>query len=93
MEPAVSRILTASVLALSLVAGLPAVASAQSYTAPAGIPAAAAPGGFEGSAAASNLSGYDGRSYRQAPGEVSVEGIYTTSSIAAPRAHRSGSAR
>jgi hypothetical protein len=88
-----ARIVTASVLALSLVAGLPAVASAQSYTAPAGIPAAAAPGGFEGSAASSNLFGYEGRSYRQSPGEVSVDGIYTTGSIAAPRGRRSGSAR
>ena len=38
-----SRLLAASVLALSLAAGT--AAQAQSYTAPAGIPAATAPGG------------------------------------------------
>ena len=40
-----SRILTASALALSLVAGITGPAAAQSYNAPAGIPAVTAPGG------------------------------------------------
>lgn len=43
-----SRILSASVLALALSAALPAAAQAQSYTAPAGIPAQTAPGGLSG---------------------------------------------
>ena len=81
-----SRILTASALALSLVAGLPAVASAQSIMAPAGIPAVTAPGGLEGTAAASNLRAYDGRSTASRPGDVSVEGVYSTGSIRAPQA-------
>ncbi|GJE57023.1 MULTISPECIES: hypothetical protein [Methylobacterium] len=83
-----SRILAASALALSLVAGLPAAASAQSYNAPAGIPAVTAPGGLEGAAAVSNLQAYDGRSYQVRPGEVSVEGVYTTGSIRTPQAVR-----
>ncbi len=82
------RILTASALALSLVAGLTTAASAQSYMAPAGIPAVTAPGGLEGAAAAANLRAYEGRSDRVRPGEVSVEGVYTTGSIRAPRAVR-----
>ncbi|KQQ23130.1 hypothetical protein ASF53_23275 [Methylobacterium sp. Leaf123] len=40
-----SRILTASVLALALTAGVTGSAAAQSYNAPAGIPAVTAPGG------------------------------------------------
>lgn len=43
-----SRILSASVLALALSAALPAASLAQSYTAPAGIPAQTAPGGLSG---------------------------------------------
>ena len=80
-----SRILTASALVLSLVAGLPAAASAQSYTAPAGIPAVTAPGGLEGSADPSYLGR---RSYQSGPRDVSVEGIDTTGSIRAPQALR-----
>ncbi|GJE57002.1 MULTISPECIES: hypothetical protein [Methylobacterium] len=39
-----TRLLTASALALALVGAVPAAALAQSYNAPAGIPAQAAPG-------------------------------------------------
>lgn len=85
-----SRILTASALALSLVAGLPAAAFAQSYTAPAGIPAVTAPGGLVGSVDASNIAR---RSYQSAPRNASVEGIDTTGSIRAPQAVRGHTSR
>ena len=85
-----SRILTASALAFSLVAGLPAAASAQSYTAPAGIPAVTAPGGLEGSVDASYLGRH---SYQSALRGASVEGIDTTSSIRAPQAVRGHTTR
>lgn len=84
------RILTASTLALSLVAGLPGAASAQSYTAPAGIPAVTAPGGLDGIADASNLGR---RSYQSAPRDVSVETIDTTGSVHAPQAARGRTTR
>ncbi len=74
-----TRTLTASALALSLVAGLTGAASAQSYNAPAGIPAVTAPGGLEGSAASGNLRRYEQRFDRL--GTVAVEGVYTTGSI------------
>lgn len=41
-----SRFVSATLVALSLIAGT--AAQAQSYTAPAGIPARVAPGGFSG---------------------------------------------
>lgn len=88
-----SRVLAASALALSLVAGLPTAASAQSYMAPAGIPAVTAPGGLEGAAAASNLRDYEGRSYRAVPGTGQVEGIDATGSIRVPHAGRSRTVR
>lgn len=46
MESLMSRILTASVLALTLAAGVTGTASAQSYNAPTGIPTVTAPGGL-----------------------------------------------
>ncbi|KQT61025.1 hypothetical protein ASG52_17465 [Methylobacterium sp. Leaf456] len=76
-----TRLVTASALALSLVAGLSSAASAQSYNAPAGIPAATAPGGLEGTAGAGNLYRYEQRFDRNAVGPISVERVETTGSI------------
>ena len=84
-----SRIIIGAALGLAL----STTAFAQSYTAPAGIPAVTAPGGLEGRAAAGNLDAYYGRSYRPGPGEVSVEGIYTTGSVRGTQVERSRNAR
>ena len=46
MEPTMTKILSAVLVAASLVAGT--AAQAQSYNAPAGIPTQTAPGGFNG---------------------------------------------
>lgn len=78
-----SRILAASALALSLVAGLTGAASAQSYNAPAGIPSATAPGGLTGTAAVGNLRRFEQRFER--PGTATVEGVYATGSIGRAR--------
>ena len=69
-----TRILTASVLALALTTA----ASAQSYNAPAGIPAVTAPGGLVGIAGPGNVERYLDRDGRH--GTVSVDGVYTTGS-------------
>lgn len=81
MEFPMTHLVTASALALSLVASLSSAASAQSYNAPAGIPAATAPGGLEGAAAPGNLHRYEQRFDRSAVGPVSVERVETTGSI------------
>ncbi len=73
-----SRILTVSVLALSLAAGVTGSAFAQSYNAPAGIPAVTAPGGLVGAAGPGNVERYLDRDGRY--GTVSVDGVYTTGS-------------
>ena len=77
-----SRILSASVLALALSAALPAAAQAQSYTAPAGIPTETAPGALSGRTV-------EGRSWNNA-----VPNTYdtvTTGSVTR-RSHRQGEA-
>ncbi|MCJ2082609.1 hypothetical protein [Methylobacterium sp. J-090] len=84
-----SRILAASALALSLVAGVTGAASAQSYTAPAGIPSVTAPGGLDGFAASTPQRRFD----RSAPGAVSGGDIATTGSIRASQAVRARTAR
>ena len=71
--------------ALGLV--LSSAAFAQSYNAPAGIPAVTAPGGLEGRAAAGNLEDYADRYTRSRPGQVSVDGVYTTGSVRGPALH------
>jgi len=76
-----TRLVTASALALSLAAGLSSAASAQSYNAPAGIPAATAPGGLEGTAGPGNLYRYEQRFDRNAVGPITVERVETTGSI------------
>ncbi|MBE7197280.1 MAG: hypothetical protein INR70_05705 [Parafilimonas terrae] len=71
-----SRCLAAAALGLTL----STAASAQSYTAPAGIPAVTAPGGLEGRAAAANLAAARNVSGYGANVEVSV-GELTTGSV------------
>ncbi|KQP34958.1 hypothetical protein [Methylobacterium sp. Leaf100] len=84
-----SRILTLSVLALTAVAGLTGAASAQSYTAPAGIPAVTAPGGVAG-APANDRHRLDGA----VPAWVVGADVATTGSLRAPHpAIRSRTAR
>ncbi|MET0258834.1 MAG: hypothetical protein ABW179_09645 [Methylobacterium sp.] len=73
-----ARILVGAALGLAL----STTAFAQSYNAPAGIPAATAPGGLEGRAGARNLERYDSRYARPGAGRVSVDGVYTTGSVA-----------
>lgn len=80
-----SRILTASVLALALTTA----ASAQSYTAPAGIPAVTAPGGVNGLAGATNLHRAAERHGR--PAALWNEGVSVTGSTV--RAPYSGDGR
>ncbi|GAB6843460.1 hypothetical protein JCM2811A_24620 [Methylorubrum rhodinum] len=81
MSRLVSRLVTASALALSLVGGLSSTASAQSYNAPAGIPAVTAPGGLEGTAAAGNLQRYEQRLGRATVGPIRIDRVETTGSI------------
>ena len=78
-----SRILSASVLALALSAALPAAAQAQSYTAPAGIPAQTAPGGLSGRTV-------EDRSWNNNAAPNSYDTV-TTGSVAR-RSHRQGEA-
>lgn len=76
MLPMTSRLLAAAVLGLSL----STAASAQSYTAPAGIPAVTAPGGLEGRAADANLAAARNVSTYGTNVEISV-GEVTTGSV------------
>lgn len=76
-----SRLVAASVLALSLTAGLSSAASAQSYNAPAGIPAVTAPGGLDGLAASGNLQRYEQRLGRATVGPIRIERVETTGAI------------
>jgi len=78
-----SRILAGAALGLVL----SSAALAQSYNAPAGIPAVTAPGGLEGRAAAGNIEDYGDRYIRPRPGQVSVEGVYTTGSVRGSTLH------
>ncbi|WP_430912360.1 hypothetical protein [Methylobacterium sp. sgz302541] len=76
-----ARFVTGAALALAT-AVLATAASAQSYTAPAGIPAVTAPGGLEGRAALPNLHGTESRGYLPA-GAVN-DGL-STGSVREPR--------
>lgn len=71
-----SRFLAAAALGLALTTAV----SAQSYTAPAGIPPVTAPGGLEGQAAAANLAAARNVSTYGTNVEVSV-GDLTTGSL------------
>jgi hypothetical protein len=83
MECPMSRILTVSVLALSLAAGVTGAASAQSYNAPAGIPAATAPGGqFDATGTARHSTARDSRL-----GTLSTDSL-TTGSVQRARTAR-----
>ena len=87
-----ARFLTGAALGLALsVAGFATAASAQSYTAPAGIPAVVAPGGIEGRAAVPNLSearrlGYNGPA-------VTVDDGLSTGSLRGDRTGRGHSSQ
>lgn len=74
-----TRILTVSALALTLAAGLTGAASAQSYTAPAGIPVETTPGGLIGSTAPDTLRSRVERADPSSP--VTADGVQTTGSV------------
>lgn len=83
-----ARFITGAALGLALAAaGFATAASAQSYTAPAGIPAAVAPGGLEGRAVLPNL--YDAqRRGDRAP--VIVDDGFSTGSVRGARGGQGG---
>jgi hypothetical protein len=79
MEYSMTRILTASVLALSLAAGVTGPASAQSYNAPAGIPTVTAPGGLNDAGAVQRSTVRDTRL-----GTLPADADLTTGSVRRP---------
>lgn len=79
-----TRFLAAAALGLTL----STAASAQSFTAPAGIPAVTAPGGLEGRAAAENLDAARNVSVYGPNVEVSVGEMTTGSLRSSHRPHR-----
>lgn len=75
----ISRLITGAILGLALTTA----ASAQSYTAPAGIPAVTAPGGVNGLAGATNLHRNAVRHGR--PAVLADDGVFVTgSTVRAP---------